>query len=109
MTGEPFGERQVTMCRLLLPALREMLVAVATGVEPDAPALTARQREIVELVATGPTNQEIAHALGISVGTVRAHLDQVYARLGVSSRTAAVAAAATAGPRPGAETVSAGG
>ncbi|NNU27074.1 response regulator transcription factor [Isoptericola sp. JC619] len=97
------------MCRLLLPALREMLVAVATGVEQDAPALTARQREIVELVATGLTNKEIAHALGISVGTVRAHLDQIYARLGVSSRTAAVAAAAAGGPRPGAETVSAGG
>jgi DNA-binding NarL/FixJ family response regulator len=53
--------------------------------------LTARQRQILSLVAHGYTNADIATRLGLSVGTVRKHLDNVYATMGVTSRAAAVA------------------
>jgi len=55
------------------------------------PPLTAREREVLELVAEGSSNVEIAERLCLSVGTVRKHLDNVYAKLGVHTRTAAAA------------------
>jgi DNA-binding NarL/FixJ family response regulator len=55
------------------------------------PRLTTRERELLELVANGQTNAEIAERLWISVGTVRKHLNNVYAKLGVHTRTAAAA------------------
>jgi DNA-binding CsgD family transcriptional regulator len=55
------------------------------------PQLTAREREILDLVAEGRTNAEIAKRLWVSRGTVRKHLDNVYAKLGVHTRTAASA------------------
>lgn len=57
----------------------------------SAALLTDREREIVGLVAAGKTNAEIAEAIWISPGTVRKHLENVYEKLGVHSRTAAVA------------------
>jgi DNA-binding CsgD family transcriptional regulator len=56
--------------------------------------LTARERQILELVAEGRTNREIAEALWISAGTVRRHLENAYAKLGVHTRMAAVRAVA---------------
>ena len=57
----------------------------------DAPRLTDREREILDLVARGKTNAEIAEAIWIAPGTVRKHLENIYEKLGVHSRTAAVA------------------
>jgi len=54
------------------------------------PALTPRHWELLRLVAAGHTNAQIARRLGVSEGTVRIHLQNIYARLQVSSRTAAV-------------------
>ena len=59
--------------------------------ERATPPLTDREREILELVAAGKTNAEIAEAIWIAPGTVRKHLENVYEKLGVHSRTAAVA------------------
>jgi DNA-binding CsgD family transcriptional regulator len=56
-----------------------------------ASLLTARESEIVDLLAAGKTNAEIAELLWIAPGTVRKHLENVYEKLGVHSRTAAVA------------------
>jgi DNA-binding NarL/FixJ family response regulator len=50
--------------------------------------LTAREREIAGLVATGLSNKDIARTIGISDGTVRIHLSNIYQKLGVSNRTA---------------------
>jgi DNA-binding NarL/FixJ family response regulator len=44
----------------------------------------------MRLLAAGHTNTQISRRLGISEGTVRTHLENIYERLGVSSRTAAV-------------------
>jgi DNA-binding CsgD family transcriptional regulator len=53
--------------------------------------LTAREREVVSWVARGKTNAEIAQLLWLAPSTVRKHLENVYAKLGVNTRTAAVA------------------
>jgi DNA-binding CsgD family transcriptional regulator len=55
--------------------------------------LTERQIGILRLVTTGYDNAAIARRLGLSHGTVRKHLENSYARLGVFSRTAAAARA----------------
>ena len=55
--------------------------------------LTARQWELLRLVAVGLSNADIAQQLFLSEHTVRKHLENIYQRLNVSSRTAAVACA----------------
>lgn len=56
-------------------------------------SLSARELEVLDLVARGRSNHEIAAALFISETTVKTHLGHVFAKLDVSSRTAAVSAA----------------
>lgn len=53
--------------------------------------LTAKQREVLELVAQGRSNKEIAALLGISAHTVHRHIADLLGRLGVSTRAAAAA------------------
>ncbi|OEJ34381.1 response regulator [Streptomyces subrutilus] len=60
-----------------------------------AQALTKRELEVLQLVADGLSNQQISKRLFLSQATVKSHLVHVYAKLGVDSRTSAVAAAAT--------------
>jgi len=52
----------------------------------DAAPLTPRQHEVLELVAQGPTNQEIARALYVSEATVKYHISQILERLHLQSR-----------------------
>jgi DNA-binding NarL/FixJ family response regulator len=52
-------------------------------------ALTAREREVLALVATGLPNKSIARRLAISEKTVKAHLTRIFATVGVSDRTSA--------------------
>ncbi|MFJ3924555.1 response regulator [Streptomyces sp. NPDC090022] len=58
-----------------------------------AEALTKRELEVLQLVADGLSNQQISKRLFLSQATVKSHLVHIYAKLGVDSRTAAVAAA----------------
>lgn len=53
--------------------------------------LTARQQEILQCVESGNTNRQIARRLHVSEATVGKHLENIYQRLDVNSRTAAVA------------------
>lgn len=53
--------------------------------------LTAREREVLTWVARGKTNAQVAALLWLAPSTVRKHLENIYAKLGVSTRTAAVA------------------
>jgi DNA-binding NarL/FixJ family response regulator len=74
---------------LLRPHLRQAYLDAERRRHP-APPLTPRQKDLLRLLAAGHTNTQIAHRLGISEGTVRSHLEDIYQRLNVSSRTAAV-------------------
>ncbi|MFF5443974.1 response regulator [Streptomyces sp. NPDC012888] len=58
-----------------------------------AEALTKRELEVLQLVADGLSNQQVSKRLFLSQATVKSHLVHIYAKLGVDSRTAAVAAA----------------
>jgi DNA-binding CsgD family transcriptional regulator len=64
-------------------------LALRAGGECDV-VLSPREREVLALVEAGRSNAEIGRALWISPATVRTHLEHVYAKLGVHSRTAAV-------------------
>lgn len=97
--GRDFTERD----RAVLDAVVPLLTARYSGwsaarcsrpLELDGAAtLTVREYEVLELVSEGLTNGEIAQRLWISPGTVRRHLENIYAKLGVHTRTAAVNAA----------------
>ena len=54
------------------------------------PALSERQSEILQLLATGCANKEIRHRLGIAERTVRAHLTEIFQSLAVNSRVQAI-------------------
>ncbi|MGW2372545.1 MULTISPECIES: response regulator transcription factor [Kitasatospora] len=58
-----------------------------------AAALSARETEVLGLVADGLTNQQVSQRLHLSQATVKSHLVHIYTKLGVDSRTAAVRAA----------------
>lgn len=62
------------------------------GTVETSERLTRREREVIQLVDEGLTNAQIAAQLWISAGTVRRHLENVFAKLGVHTRTAAVRA-----------------
>jgi len=64
---------------------------------PDNVDLTEREMEVLGAAAQGKTSKEIAYGLGISERTVKAHLGSIYQKLGVDSRAAAIAAAASRG------------
>jgi DNA-binding CsgD family transcriptional regulator len=88
--GRDFDERD----RALLSLLRPHLVSLRSrwAQRPRLALLTDRELEVMELVGEGVTNRQIAQALFISPATVRTHLEHVYEKLGVRTRTAAVAA-----------------
>jgi LuxR family maltose regulon positive regulatory protein len=50
------------------------------------PSITARQRQVVELIAAGCSNEEVGQRLGISSRTAKAHADALRQKLGVSRR-----------------------
>ncbi|WP_334150757.1 response regulator transcription factor [Hyphomicrobium sp.] len=80
-------------------AIRALIQNTCSAVEapwaenPNIANLTPRQRQILDQLALGRTNKEIAVALGISHYTVRVHISSLLRLLGVRSRAAAVAAA----------------
>jgi DNA-binding CsgD family transcriptional regulator len=86
-----FGERDRSVLHLLLPHLQQL--ARRTRPRGRLTRLTPREREVLGHVADGRTNAEIGWLLDVSPETVRKHLENAYAKLGVHTRTAAVAAA----------------
>jgi DNA-binding CsgD family transcriptional regulator len=89
-SGPDFSERDRALLGLLRPHVHRAYLDAELR-RYDTPILTPRHRELLALVAAGYTNGQIARRLGISAATVRTHLQNIYERLGVSSRTAAVA------------------
>lgn len=84
----PFRERDLAMLRMIAPALQRLLRTTQT---PTLPAsLTLTERRVLQLLATGMSNADIAYELSVAPATVRKHLEHSYRKLGVSSRMAAV-------------------
>jgi len=96
---------RATTAGLMLAATGLVAHAIAALVQRPVPArdaavpvnqavtLTAREVEILRELARGERNGAIAQRLGIAERTVKAHLESIYMKLGVTSRGAAVAAA----------------
>ncbi|HYO20526.1 MAG TPA: LuxR C-terminal-related transcriptional regulator [Dermatophilaceae bacterium] len=85
----PFSERD----RLVLTLLQPHLIDIRDQIEADrrtVPVLTPRQLELLRRVAVGDTNRQVGRDLGLSEGTVRKHMEDIYARLEVHSRTEAL-------------------
>ena len=68
-------------------AMKVVMDQVAARPTEPVPTLTRRERDVAKLVAAGQRNRSIAETLGISEGTVKMHLHNVYAKLGLESRT----------------------
>lgn len=90
--GPDFTERELMMLRLVRPHVAELHVR-RDRERRGEPNLTPRQWEILRRVATGASNTQIALALGLSEATVRKHLENIFLRLHVLSRTEALAKA----------------
>ena len=90
--GPDFSERDRALLTLLRPHLHHAYLEAERHRHP-LPRLTAREKDLLRLLAAGHTNAQIARRLGISVGTVRSYLENIYKKMDVSSRTAAVSRA----------------
>jgi DNA-binding CsgD family transcriptional regulator len=97
-----FTDRQLSLLDAVRPWLelyedRRQLASQIAALRAASPAeladapLTAREQMVLDRVADGASNQDIAEALHISPATVRTHLENIYAKLEVTSRTAALA------------------
>lgn len=74
----------------LAPVIASRLL---TRMRAPQASLSSREIEVLELVAAGRSNTEVAAELFVSETTVKSHLGHIYSKLGVASRTAAVSAA----------------
>ena len=98
--GRDFSEREVALLDQVRAALSrffahtDWLTRLAPSIAAPPPlaagtSLTPREREVLQWVAAGKTDRDIAQILGISPRTVHKHLQHVYTKLGVETRTAA--------------------
>jgi len=94
-----YGETLLQPSHMACLLATHEVVCAATHVDdtpvvvPEKPALTIRERAVLQRVPYGERNKEIAARLGISEPTVKTHLANIYYKLGVDSRASAVAIA----------------
>jgi DNA-binding NarL/FixJ family response regulator len=81
----------------LHPEATRHIIQATAQLEPPAARLTAREQQVLRLLAGGMTNRQIADALTISEKTVSVHVSNLLGKLGLSSRTQAALYAARAG------------
>jgi DNA-binding CsgD family transcriptional regulator len=89
-SGRPFNDAEKFVLQLLLPHLEPFLQAAVDPPGLVHCTLTSRQQEILAAVRLGLSNKQIAFRLGLSPHTVRKHLENIFERLQVQSRGAAV-------------------
>jgi DNA-binding CsgD family transcriptional regulator len=88
--GKAFTDHEMTTLRMLAPHLYELYRDAARRRRQPV-RLTHRELDVLRCVALGMSTAQIAGQLVVSPSTVRKHLENAFGRLGVSSRTAAVA------------------
>jgi DNA-binding CsgD family transcriptional regulator len=92
--GREFDERDTFVLDVLRPHLHarhHRACSEGAALDTRLARLTRRQLEILEQVAVGATDAEVGTTLGIAATTVKKHLERVYERLDVHTRTAATA------------------
>ncbi|WP_328431376.1 response regulator transcription factor [Streptomyces sp. NBC_00453] len=78
---------------ILDPTVQTRLLAAAAGgplLSQDPGGLTARETDVLRLIAQGQTNREIAHTLFVTEATVKTHINRIFAKTGSRDRAAAV-------------------
>lgn len=93
--GGSFGGRDQAVLQMVEPVIAGLISGRAGS---DGVGLSGSERRVLGLVASGASNAEVAEQLSVSVATVRKHLEHCYRKLGVTNRTAAVAAIREARP-----------
>lgn len=78
-------------------ALQRLASETSSYDGPPPERLTPREREVLNLIAEGKTNREIAAQLSLSVGTVKIHVEHIIGKMGVSDRTQAAVRAVECG------------
>jgi DNA-binding CsgD family transcriptional regulator len=91
-SGRDFTERDCLLLTLIQPRLASLHAAILRR-QAGTVDLTPRQWELMRLLAAGNTNRQIASRLALSEGTVRTHTENIFRRLQVTNRLAAVARA----------------
>jgi DNA-binding CsgD family transcriptional regulator len=86
-----------TLSRKLVELSSDLASQMGSASDPNA--LSSRESQVLELIAAGRTNQEIADELVVSVNTVYRHVTNVYRKLGVSNRSEATAYAIRSGEK----------
>jgi DNA-binding CsgD family transcriptional regulator len=94
-SGKNYSDRERGLLELLRPHLVRMCEAARFRRCINADELTPRESEVLGWVAKGKTNPEVGQLLFISAHTVRKHLENIFEKLGVTTRTAAAAQAKT--------------
>ena len=84
--------RMVASGHLVLDGVvSQALVDVDAETPPETPHLSKRELEVLGLLAHGMTNRQIADQIGLSLETIKTHLERIFRRLGAADRTEAVA------------------
>jgi DNA-binding NarL/FixJ family response regulator len=104
LTRDASSERVVAAVRAMLdglmvldPSLAGLLQRPAADLDPPVETLTARETEVLQLLAQGLTNRAVADRLGISEHTAKFHVNAILGKLGAQGRTDAVVRAARLG------------
>ena len=86
----PREDLRSRLASLIISFLDEVGLVPDPGRSEEFPALSIREIEVLQLVASGRSNQQIADDLVISLNTVRRHISNIFAKTGVTNRVEAV-------------------
>jgi DNA-binding NarL/FixJ family response regulator len=85
-TGMESADLAIGISSALVLSFNDLSAVVSAN---SRPGLTPREQDVLRMIAAGLSNQDIADALFVSVGTVKVHVTHILAKLGVKSRSAA--------------------